>query len=240
MTNLQTTTTARYVPSPRPFHVITDRLHGPGGYYNVGNVLGLAAGLATQVMVSTSSIGTVGDRLYGFFLGSPGALALTVSTSIFLASGEAYHRAWAGRASPDPKTHSTADLLAAAGATALTVSLVLGGQLPLALASGVLMVGGKLGSAIAGDTVRIAGWPSRWSDPFRSAVLIGRLPGLTAAALDLGRHVLDAPTGMGLVSLVQPATLVICQALWLKADLLLLNPAAKPAGAPFPLGEARP
>ncbi len=235
MTHVQTSEPVSHLPPfvPRLGRAVTDRLHGPGGYYNIGNLLGLSVAVGTQlVMGMTGNATTLGTRLYGYFSGSPSALALTIATTVFLVSGEAYHRAWAGRTTPSPRLNRIADLLAAAGATALTVSLVYGGQTLLALASGILMVGGKIGSAVTGDDLsRVPGWPATWSDPFRTAVLVGRLPGLVAAALDLGRHLLDAPTGVGLLSLVPPATLVLCQALWLKADLLLLASATPPAPA---------
>jgi hypothetical protein len=107
------------------------------------------------------------------------------------------------------------------------VSLIFTGQTLLALASGLLIVGGKLGSAVTcDDRSRMPGWRPNWSDPFRTAVLVGRGPGLIAAALDLGRHLLDQPAGSGLWPLLSSATLVVCYALWVRADLMLLGSAA--------------
>ena len=213
----------------RPLRAVADRFSGPGGYYNAGNLLGLSVALATQLSVgATSTASTVPERLYAFFAGSPSAVALTIATVIFLFSGETYHRAWAGRAVPSARLNCIADLLSAAGGTALTLSLIFSGELWLALASGVLVVGGKLGSAITrDDRSRVAFWPKSWSDPFRTAVLAGRVPGLISVALDFGRHVLDQPSGAGLWSAVPSATLVICYLLWIRADLLLVSSSAR-------------
>lgn len=235
MTHVETggPSTALLPLTQRPFRAIADRLSGPGGLYNAGNLLGLSVALATQFLVgATSAAGSVSERLYAFFAGSPSALALTIATAIFLFSGETYHRAWAGRTAPSARLNRIADLLSAGGATALTASLAFSGQMPLALASGILIVGGKLGSAATcDDRSRVPAWPASWSDPFRTAVLAGRAPGLIAAALDLGRHLLDAPSGMALFSLVPSATLIVCYGLWIKADLLLLGSSARNSSA---------
>src|ERR1700712_5924765 len=83
---------------PRPFRAILDRFHGPGGFYNAGNLLGLSVALATQFFVGATTTATsFADRLYAYFAGSPSSVALTLATTIFLFSGETYHRAWAGR-----------------------------------------------------------------------------------------------------------------------------------------------
>jgi hypothetical protein len=229
MTHFRTGAPATALP-PRPFSAIADRLKGPGGFYNAGNLLGLSVALATQfALATTSATASLSERLGAYFGGSPSAVALSLATAIFLVSGETYHRAWAGGGLPSPRLNRIADLLAAGGATALTFSLIFSGQLTLAVASGLLIVGGKLGSAITcDDRSRVQAWPANWKDPFRTAVLAGRGPGLVAAALDLGRHVLDQPSGIGLWSLLPSATLVVCYGLWIKADLLLLGSAARP------------
>lgn len=209
----------------RARHAVRSRFDGPGGYYNAGNLLGLVTAVTTELVVAlTSQTGSAGDLVYAYFLGSPSALALSIATVIFLVSGETYHRAWAGRTVPDGRLNRVADLLSVAGATALTASLMFIGQVPLALASGALIIGGKLGSAITcDDRTRLEFWPKYWVDPFRGAVLAGRLPGLAAAALDLVRHGLDNPNGLAMFSLAPQAVLVVCYVLWIRADLLLIG-----------------
>ncbi len=76
---------------------ILGRLSGPGGLYNLGNVLGFGAGLfvtflaATESTDSFTNILSIGMR---YVVGSPAAVALAIATAIFFWSGEAYHRAW--------------------------------------------------------------------------------------------------------------------------------------------------
>jgi hypothetical protein len=203
---------------------IAGRLRGPGGYYNVGNLIGLAAALATQLATAPQGSAPHGgiDAIIGYFAGSPAAVALTAATIIFLVSGETYHRAWAGRSVPDAALNQFADVLSAVGSLALAVSLVFVGQWPLAVASGLLSVGGKLGSALFGDDSSLFGfWPVSWIDPFRGAVLVGRLPAVAAVGLDLSSHVLNWNDG-SLLPIIQSAVLLFCYVLWIKADLLLV------------------
>jgi len=222
------------VPSPRMTEAVAgsfnrmlsplcERLRGPGGYYNAGNVLGLAVALGTQFAMAAQAGHRGGiDTFYAYFAGSPSAVALTAATLIFLVSGETYHRAWTGRLVPDPALNRTADVLSALGGIALTLSLILVGQWLLAVASGLLTVGGKLGSAVFGDDRSQLGfWPALWVDPFRAAVLAGRVPGIAAAGIDLGFRIVNG-SGGSVLALVQPAVLVGCYLLWIKADMLLV------------------
>ena len=73
---------------------------------------------------------------------------------------------------------------------------------------------GKLGSAVHGPTV--PAWPPTWPDPFRSLVLVSRLPalGLAVAAIWAGW-----PQGQ----VAEPALLLACTAIWARADLLLFR-----------------
>jgi hypothetical protein len=208
----------------RLFAPLSERLKGPGGYYNAGNVLGLTVAVVTQFLIAAQAPGphSGADILYAYFAGSPSALALTAATLVFLVSGETYHRAWSGRALPDPTLNRIADILSAVGAIALTASLFFVGQWLLAAASGLLTVGGKFGSALFGDDrSQIGFWPALWVDPFRAAVLVGRVPGVAAAVIDLGFRLLYW-TGGSPLGLVQPAVLVVCYLLWIKADFLLV------------------
>lgn len=202
-------------------NALAARLQGPGGYYNVGNVLGLVTALGLQFASAAGSGKSGTDLLVGYFAGSPQALAFTVATLIFLVGGEVYYRAWKDGAGPDLRLNRLGDLLSAAGGAALSVSLLLLGQPLLALATGAFVVLGKLGSAVFGDdAVAPPVWPESWPDPFRLAVLVGRVPAISAAGLDLLQQFgSGAPT----IALVQPAVLIVCHVLWVKADLLLLG-----------------
>ncbi len=224
MSDVPHTRPAPATPFGWSLKAVTDRMQGPGGYYNAGNLLGLATSLATQFAAGAeASAGRSGlDILVGYFAGSPSAVALTAATLVFLVSGETYHRAWAGRSVPAAATNQLADVLSAIGCLALTISLIFLDQWFLAIASGLLSVGGKLGSALFGDDASQFGfWPAGWVDPFRAAVLVGRAPAITAACLDLGFRLLHWTDG-SLLPLVQPAILIVCYLLWIKADLLLV------------------
>ena len=224
----------------RSVRAITGRLQGPGGYYNAGNLLGFGVALAMPFAITQP--GTVLEAIHiviGYFAGSPSAVALTAATVIFLVGGEVYHRAWAGRSVPDASLNQFADVLSAIGSLALTISLFFIGQWFLAIASGLLTVGGKLGSALFGDDGSRPGfWPASWVDPFRGAVLVGRLPGIVAAGLDFGFRVLNWSNG-SLASLIQSATLVVCYLLWIKADLLLVGGARATVRESAEAGHAR-
>lgn len=210
---------------------ISSRLKGPGGYYNLGNLLGLSVSLSLQLANALSGPGEgAASVLHNFFFGSPAAVALTLATVIFLIGGEIYRAAWSNGAPPDKRLNRTADLVSAVGATMLSVSLLLMGQTFLALVSGLLIAGGKLGSALTGDDPNeIPLWPLHWPDPLRGAVLVGRIPGLAAVVSGL----FAALASGHLIDIVQPATLVVCYLLWIKADVMLINGARAQAIRPL-------
>ncbi len=205
-------------PASGPRHWLMPRLSGPGGYYNIGNVLALATGVGLQFTHSLGSgLGGI-DIVAGFLFGSPQAVAFTVASGIYIWSGEVYHRAFRGGV-PDLGLTRMADLLSALGAVALTVSLIFMGQVIPAVAAGTLFVLGKLGSAMFGDgAVAPPFWPRIWPDPFRVIVIASRVPALAAPGLDL---IYQLALGSPPVALVQPAVLIVCQLLWAWADLLL-------------------
>lgn len=199
---------------------ILSRFRGPGGYYNVGNVIGLISGLALQFAAAATSGLSGADVVVAYFAGSPATVALTAATLIFLISGEMYYRAWRGNG-PDGDLNRLADLLSAAGGVALAISLLYLGQPMLAIFTGLLVVFGKLGSAVFGDEGNaVPFWPWDWPDLFRSMVLAGRLPAIAAAGLELSHQI---GIGGGAPSIIQPAVLVLCHLLWMRADFLLFQ-----------------
>ncbi len=198
-------------PSVLLLRGIGGRLQGPGGLYNIGNVLGLAVGLGLQIRAGTGAAG-VAD----FFVGSGSAVCLTLANLIFFVSGESYHRAWAKGAPPDPRLNRRGDVLSGYGAVFLGFGLVLLGQPLLALFSGALHAGGKFGSALQSE-VRF--WPPKWPDPFRAAVLVSRVPAMVAAGLGVAYWQFDMPVA-DLIALVG---LLGSYLLWVIADLKLLR-----------------
>lgn len=207
------------------------RMQGPGGYHNAGNLLCLATSLGLQVSAAAAAQRSGPDAIYHFLLGSPTAVGLTIAMTIFLVGGEVYYHAWRGRSSPDPLLNRAGDLLSALGNVVLAYSLLQIGQPVLALISGCMVIMGKLGSAILGDGAKVPGWPARWGDPFRLVALAGRVPAIAAACADFVLQaglVLDGRTAG---PLIQAGTLIVCQALWIRADLLLLDGGRKAARA---------
>jgi hypothetical protein len=195
--------------------VLRSRLKGPGGCYNLGNVVGLGVGLALQVK-ATPDLASMGQ----FFAGSNAALALTLANLVFIWSGEIYHRAWAQGALPDAALNRRGDMLSGIGAIALGLGLLLLGQPVLALFSGLLHALGKFGSAAdVGHLVSTWLWPKHWPDLCRTAVLLSRAPAV-AAAVVLLTH---AATGADLIA---SAALLASYLLWSTADLMLFRSAA--------------
>ncbi len=204
---------------------VAGRLGGPGGFYNIGNAIGLATGLGLQLalMPGGAKSGLLGS-LRDYFAADLGALSLTVAMVVFFWSGETYHRAWDRGYPPDPRLNRRGDLLSALGAAILTVALALAGQTALALISGALLFCGKLGSAAfpedyaADARARGFGAP----DVCRWLVVASRAPALVALGWQIAALAPLVGTGVAAVDLVMPAVMFFCYLLWTRADFLLL------------------
>jgi hypothetical protein len=197
---------------------IRSRLRGPGGFYNLGNALALAAGLAVQVAgAAGAGDASVLAAVRQYLVGSPAASALTLAILVFFVSGEFYHRAWAHGFPPDRRGNWWGDFLSGVAALILTFALAAFGDLLLALASGLLLAAGKFGSALRPeDYATPDGDP--WPDRFRWAVVASRAPAILALAVELARGpATDAPRGAAAMT----AVMLVCYLLWTRADLLL-------------------
>jgi hypothetical protein len=213
------------------------RLVGPGGYYNVGNAIGLAMGIGLQVGAAPGrEMQGAASAAWDYLAGNSAAVALTLATAVFFWSGEAYHRAWAHGAPPNDALNRRGDLLSGIGALILGVALLSLGQVVLALTAGLLHAVGKFGSAWRWRS--IPGWPSDWPNLYRSAVLASRVPAIIAASYGLlwvlGTFGPFTPWS----ALVTPLTLLVCYLLWCRADLMLLGGSDEPVSDPVPA--ARP
>lgn len=196
---------------------LRSRLSGPGGLYNIGNVLALFSGIVVQIVAvwgQTSIVAAVRDHLAG----SAGALWLTIAMLTFILSGEFYHRAWRVPSKPDMRSNQLGDLTSGLAAIALTLALVEFGDTTLAICAGVLLAGGKLGSGLI--TNLNIGWKAPIKEALGAAVILSRLPSLAALGLTL-IPLLGAPQ-LGL-DVVLPAVMFLCFLLWLGADFLLLR-----------------
>ena len=206
---------------------LIERMQGPGGYYNVGNALGLSAGLVFQLLAAQSDDGASAvATLREYLVGSPGATALSIAMVMFFVSGELYHRAFASPNQVDEAMLRRADLLSGIAALVLAVALVLFGSLWLALASTVLLAGGKLGNAFAPRT----GWPVHFPalpeghriDLLRLAPALSRIPAIASIVVEMARVSVANPPDLGL-QMAQSTILLVCYLLWARADFLLLR-----------------
>lgn len=211
---------------PAVRRVLTDRMFGPGGAYNIGNLLGLCQGVTVQILASrdpnqlpwAGSPAAISHCLTGNFA----AIAMTSATAIFFASGEVYHRAWNGRSRPSENLNRLGDFLSGVGAVFLGVALFELGHPLLALTSGLLHSVGKFGSACHRPGARILSLPGQKFDLFRTMVLLSRLPALVAAGNDLHASLFQIGSGEQ-PHWSTPATLFACYLLWSWADLLLFR-----------------
>ncbi len=200
------------------------RLHGPGGLYNLGNLIALATGIALQFTEAASGAGTsIVELLNAYFFGSPGASWLTLAIAIFLVAGEVYHRAWKDGAPPDIQLNRMGDILSFLGAMALTASLIFFGDVVLALVSGTLLAGGKLGTAIVPEDYGMEPARNRLPRAFRLAVVISRAPALIGLTIELFRQLAHAQEVQGVGQIVAPVIMFGCYLIWARADLLLLK-----------------
>ena len=201
---------------------ILSRLNGPGGLYNLGNVLGFGAGLfvtflaATESTDSFSNILSIGMR---YVVGSPAAVALAIATAIFFWSGEAYHRAWSNGYPPDQKLTQLGDLSSGFGAIALGVGLYLLSNPFLAATSGLLHAAGKFGSALGvrGEQ-SFLGCKIDASALCRNIVLISRVPAIIATTADLFSYKAHNDR----VFAFNAVAMLVCYVIWAIADSMLL------------------
>ncbi len=84
------------------FSALHVRMQGPGGLYNIGDVLGFGVGLAVGI-AGARGRQDIASAAENFVAGSPAAVAFTAATAIFLWSGEQYHQAWKNGFPPDPR-----------------------------------------------------------------------------------------------------------------------------------------
>lgn len=221
------------IAAPRPISPARSglgaRLRGPGGLYNIGNVLGLASGIMFAVFTASSEKSEAWFRaVMAHLAGNPGNASLTISMMLFIWSGELYHRAYLASQPVSSRLLPRADMISGIASLFLMVSLIHAGNILLAVASTVLLAGGKFGNAFFPETgwpLRIiAGAPGRSAqktfnlDLFRAAVIASRAP----AIISLAAAVYFALFTSGSVSeALQTGVLLLCYLLWLKADLLL-------------------
>ena len=138
-------------------------------------------------------------------------------------------RAWANGAPPNPALNRRGDVSSGIGALILFVALLSLGHVMLAVTAGLLHALGKFGSAWKWRP--LPGLRATWPDCFRTMVLASRVPAILASSLDLAHAVATADAAAPATAWLIPLTLLICYAIWCKADLMLFR-ASKPAAQP--------
>jgi len=207
------------------FAGVAVRCSGPGGFYNIGNIVALCTGLAVQIMSGTDQqniLASVGQYLFG----NPAAGCLTLSMLIFMVGGEAYHRAGQTRGADAVRFNRIGDFLAGIAAIVLTVALIGFGETQLAFLAGTMLALGKLGTSIVPEGIYGGIAKAAVPKTFRLLVIASRFPSLVALTITVvgffeGRqHATD-----GFVAVI----MIGCYLLWLWADCLLLMRARKRA-----------
>lgn len=201
---------------------VLSRLNGPGGLYNLGNVLGFVAGLFVTFLVATESTNSVSNVLsigMRYVAGSPAAVALATATAIFFWSGEAYHRAWSNGYPPDQRLTQLGDLSSGFGAIALGVGLYLLSNPFLAATSGLLHAAGKFGSAVGvSGELSLLGRKIDASALCRNIVLISRVPAIIATTAD----VFSAKAHDDGAFALNAVAMLVCYVIWATANSMLL------------------
>ena len=197
------------------------RLAGPGGYYNIGNGLGLLGGIALTVVASDAGTFETGARAaFDYLAGSASAISVSVAMLVFFWSGEAYHRAFSGGFPLDRELTRLGDLWSGWGALALGFGLFLLGEPLLAATAGLLHAFGKFGSALhPSDSAKR---PGSQPDLYRTAVLVSRLPAIALTIMSIAAA-FATPGGPAPMALAGPGLLLVCYLLWAKAGLLPLQ-----------------
>lgn len=207
----KTTTRASFIDE------IRERTTGPGGVYNLGNIIALTGGIAVQVIGTSGDVG-FSTIVMNYLFGNPGASCLTLAMIIFFISGEAYHRAWRDAENPILKLNRWGDFLQGIAGVVLTVALVAFGNTFLAISAGLLLVVGKFGSAAFPETDQHTEAGKQFAWACRVMVVVSRFPSLGALGVSL---VAFALSGGDLAAVLMAGLMFICYLIWLSADYLL-------------------
>lgn len=220
--NLKTTTT----PFPHDHAVLAgllSRSKGPGGLYNVGNLIALLGGFIAFNFASSPDLG-IAPVLWAYLFGSFGTSYLTLAIAIFLLSGEAYHRAWQNPSSPVVWLNRLGDLLGGIAAVILTFALASFGETTLAIVSGSILALGKFGTALVPERQDMSKSASVLTSSLRIMVIVSRVPAITSLGYSL---VIFMIQGGDRIGATMALIMFISYWFWLCADYLLVANSAK-------------
>jgi len=196
---------------------ITSLTANPGRLYNAGNWLAISAAIAQQVTLTSNDAEQTFTAVAAYFFGSWPAVFVTFATLTFFIGGDFYGRAWANGFPPVESANRAGHLWSALGAVSLGFGLVCFAQGPAALAlatlSTTLHAGGKLGSAVFGES----------DVDFKLLPLLSRLPYCVSLCLDIHAQSVIATSTSEFISFsILPLALIGCTILWATADCKLM------------------
>lgn len=194
------------------------RAVGPGGLYNVGNIIALLGGITIQSM-AVDQDKSLNEIVVQYLFGSPAASYLSLAVLIFLLSGEVYHRAWSQSGEKASRMVRLGDGLSGVAAVVLTVALVQVGDAILGLVGGAMLIIGKFGTAILPERPNAPSLATKSTKLLRFLVVASRGPSLVA----LGVTIFVLATDGILAEAAMPSLMVLCYLLWLWADILLMR-----------------
>lgn len=199
--------------------VVFDRLRGPGGLHNIGNMIALFGGLIIFSATSWHEL-TIYQTLRTYFLGNVGTVSLTISMIIFLIAGECYYQACKFNNKPNQNLLRKGDFLSAIAAVISILALMSFGQTDIALFAGALLVIGKMGTAIFPKHNDKKHGVLGITSLFRKISIISRVPSIIALAY-------TAIEGLGTAYYTNEFSIsimmLVCYVLWLVGDIMLLN-----------------
>lgn len=150
--------------------------------------------------------------------GNTTSLAI-LSMGAFSLGGFAYSSAWGRDESSSPKLGKAGDIISGFGAALFTVGMYLAGH-PMIATFGLLIVVGKLGSAVAVSSSRRQGIRERGpASDFKDLTVLGRFAMLAVVMTGLFEALASLHAGAALVLL---ATAIACL-FWLTADGKMLT-----------------
>jgi hypothetical protein len=197
------------------------RLAGPGGHYNLGNVIGLVGGVTLAVAAQAEvTLQTGLAAVWQHMVGNLAAISISVAMLMFFWSGEHYHQAWSRGFPPLARRNRLGDLWSGYGALALGLGLWLMGEPLLAATAGLMHAAGKFGSAVLPSrSVSVLGVRA---DLYRSTVLASRVPALVLVGIEIaGALAQEGPVEVATVA--SSLMLLVCYLIWARADVMLFR-----------------
>ncbi len=192
---------------PHKRRVLSWMFGNAGATYNTGNWIALLAALLGALDAADRR--EMLSNLGAAFVGSAPALSVSAGSLAFFLGGARYDHAFRIAGAPDARSLREGHLLSAVGAALVAIGVAglatSNASVFAALCGGLLHTAGKLGSAV---DERRAFW--------KVMPLVSRLPSVLSLAANLG-------SDLELARVAATLLLILCVAIWARADALLLS-----------------